>query len=246
MAISARSNGALSRFWAGILCLTVLGVGVLELMGAPLEKAQEVTRADSAVVPVPTSAKPDPAAVPPGDSANRPANAVPPPANAVPADEAAAAKSEPAPIPIGAASQPPDAVRALGNPAMPSEAMPADKTAAAKLETGSIPIGAASRSSGAAFGPDNAVMPSDEIAAPKTASSNAVTSDPVRPPDETTFNRAQSSHQPETRLPHRGYHRHATPSWSRFLAFEPRAYRPRFLRSRTGNYYFLRGSARAL
>lgn len=57
-AISARSNRALSRFWAGILCITVLGVGVVDfsLGGA---KAEKSARTDPAVALVRVVAQPE-------------------------------------------------------------------------------------------------------------------------------------------------------------------------------------------
>src|SRR5436305_6654473 len=46
--ISARSNSALARFWTGLLCITVLGLGAVELMVTPGGDAEKVTRTASA------------------------------------------------------------------------------------------------------------------------------------------------------------------------------------------------------
>jgi hypothetical protein len=56
VAISTRSNRALAGFWAGVLCVTILGVGVLEFAGAArqgVEKLAETDAARSAPIPTP-------------------------------------------------------------------------------------------------------------------------------------------------------------------------------------------------
>lgn len=236
MAISARSNRALSRFWAGILCITILGVGVLELMGAPRHKAEKVaTRDHPAVTAAATKSEVAPAAnaasqlaeTTAGDDQSAAGQTPDPtalPAGAAPADAAANPQAAPPPAePAGPAK--PEAAPTHESNASPSQ--PPDSTSAPANASTASPVQTA--------GPG---APPGNVAVDTLGSTSGSAVDTSGSDDESALS-PPNTHKAEPRWAHRSHYRRAVRYWRWYG-------RAGYYPWNSGDVYYLHGSARAL